>query len=331
MTKESLSLLQSLTNCCGVSGQEAEVSALIKQELLPHSENIFYDSLGSIIVQNSSSSNKKIAVVAHIDEVGFMVRHIFEDGTASLYPLGRVECKPALGSKVKVGTNSSCVYGEIKTSQPENPDYPNLFLDFGTLSSNETRQLGVEEGSWVCFENHFTVNNEFISAKALDNRISCALAVDLFKKIGGLFPHQLYFVGSAQEEVGTRGVKTALSMIIPDICIVLDVASPKEIPKSRLMGKGISVCYADKGALGSRRLINLVKDCAQKNNLSIQYDFLNGGTDAGAAQSLNIETLALILPVRRCHHPLSESSISDYDGALSLLTKILAHPKLFCQ
>ncbi|MGL5722327.1 MAG: M42 family metallopeptidase [Brevinema sp.] len=319
--------LRKLTDICGVSGFEGNVADFIELELASSASIVSRDSLGSVIVESPKRGALKIALMAHTDEVGFMVRTILPNGFLLLYPLGNVDLIAALDAKVWIqSSNHELISGTIHSCQ----DVPaSLYVDAGFSSQHEAIKAFVEPGNQVCFQNAFSEDENFVFAKALDNRICCALGMEIFHSLAGELPCHFYFIGSAQEEVGTRGARTSAALVQPDICIVLDVASPKDHPehhlKTRLMDKGPAICIADKGALGNKRLIQLMKNTAIKENIPFQYDFLGGGTDTGAVQqaSLNCEAMALILPVRDCHKPISSASKNDYNATLTLVKSFL--------
>ncbi len=320
MQQESIKLLKELTDIYGVSGQEGDVSKYIASQLAPYTSDIVYDALGSIIVRGKGNHPLKVAIATHIDEVGFVVKHISPDGKLLVFNLGNISIIP--DTPVMVKTKDGAIQGVIKT---ESNTYDDLYIDIECSSKEDVYAKGVVEGAWVCFINDFHIDGDTIKAKALDNRISCAVAIELFKELSDSLSYQFYLIGTAQEEVGTRGAKTSTQVVKPDICIVLDVASPKQYKytKTRILGEGAVICLADKTALSDIHLVEKFSDIAKKHNIPIQYDSIGGGTDAGGIQQNNIKTVTIVIPVDKCHTPECIASTKDYKNTFLLLKEYL--------
>ncbi|MGL4676898.1 MAG: M42 family metallopeptidase [Brevinema sp.] len=324
MKKYSYNLLKELTETCAVSGDEQAVSAIIRRELETCVSQITYDKLGSVICTKNQGSSFNVVLMAHMDEVGFLIKRINPDGTLKLFNLGNVDLTAVLGTKVKVRGYT----GIVCSGDPKNISLENFYIDLGVGSLAAVLKLGIQMGDSVSLWTEFELAQGNIIAKSLDNRIGCAVGIEVFQAFRA--DYNLHFIGSVQEEVGTRGAQTSISMTEPDICIVLDTASPKDSSynkeKSRFLGKGACLCFADKGALGNRRLIRKFQEVAEKYQIPFQFDFFSGGgTDAGVVQryGAGVPVMALIIPVRYCHTANSMASIEDYNNTILLLSKFL--------
>lgn len=327
------SLLKELLETHAVSSFEEPIAKIIERELQEHSSEIMRDKLGSIIcVSKKSDEKKNVMIIAHMDEVGFMIKSIKSDGTLSLFSLGSVNLISVIGMKVKIiSTNENKVFkGIIVASDLNKINLDTIYVDMCYSSYQDVIDLGVRIGDQVALDTVYEQYNDRIIANSLDDRVSCSIGIEVFKELSKKVNYNLFFVGSVQEEVGTRGAKTSISMVNPDLCIVLDVASPRDSlyhrEKSRFLGKGPCICMADRTAIGDKIIISRFVNLAEKYSIPFQYDFLSGGgTDAGAVQKYGygVRTMALITPVRYCHTAHSMVSISDYDNTKLLLQYFL--------
>lgn len=325
-------LMVSLTQAHGPSGREDEVRSVLYHALKDVADEITFDGLGSIVARlNSQATGPKVAVIAHMDEVGFLIQHITVDGYLKLFKLGGIDPFIALNSEIEIKTRSGKKYRGIVFTDKSlaNLTMDDLFVDIGAVDQTAVIDMGIDIGDSAVFATQTReLNNSgnFI-AKSFDDRIGCLLGVELMQACA-LQPLDcdLYFIGSAQEEVGTKGGKTATEMLRPDIVIVLDVASTKHTPnhrsERRVYGKGPCLVVADKCALAHYPLLNHISDVAKSHQITVQRDFLaGGGTDNGAATLVGsgIAGMAIILPVKNCHSPYTLVNLDDYHACLSLL------------
>ncbi len=326
-------LMMSLTNAHGPSGREDEVRSVLYHALNEVADEISFDGLGSIIARlNSQAQGPKVAIIAHMDEVGFLIQHITNDGYLKLFKLGGIDPLIALNSEIEIKTRSGNKYhGIVFTDKPlAHLTMDDLFVDIGASNKAAVVDMGIEIGDSAVFATRTRELNHSGNyiAKSFDDRIGCLLGVELMHACAlQKLDCDLYFIGSAQEEVGTKGGKTATEMLRPDIVIVLDVASTKHTPnhhtERRVYGQGPCLVVADKCALANYPLLNYVSDVAQSHSIAVQRDFLaGGGTDNGAATLVGsgIAGLAIILPVKNCHSPYTLVNGNDYKRCLSLLS-----------
>lgn len=340
LEEKQFNLIKKLTELNGVPGREENVRDFILGELKEYLEEVKFDGLGSIICKRKNISKKipkyKVAIVSHMDEVGFLVKSIEKNGTLRIHSLGSISPLVAFNSQVEVETRTKQIFKGIilsDTAQLKDITMENLYVDIGLSSEEDVKLLKITEGNSITF-NTQTIkleNTNQILGKAFDDRLGCSLGIELFKKIKNKkLDLDLYFIGSVQEEIGTRGGKTSLEIVNPDIVIVLDVATAKDSMgiknKSRYIGKGPCIVLCDKYSVGNRELINLISDVAEENNIPYQFDILSGGGTDNAPASLNnggtIST-SIIIPIKNCHSPYSMVDLSDYAHTLQLLEKII--------
>lgn len=177
-------------------------------------------------------------VAGHLDEIGFMVSSIDDKGFLSFQTVGGWWEQVMLAQRVTVMTRGGNIPGVIGSKPPhilkpearkKSVDKKEMFIDIGASSKEEALEFGVRPGDFVVPVCEFTVmkNEKYLMAKAWDNRIGCAIAIDVLRGLRGVnHPNTVYGVGTIQEEVGLRGARTSAHLIQPDIGFGVDVALP---------------------------------------------------------------------------------------------------------
>ena len=203
-------MLKTLCLLNGTSGDENKVRDYIISEIKDYCEYTV-DSLGSIIATKKGriTPNKKISINAHMDEVGFIITGITEDGYLRFSTVGGINPNVCLDRVVTVGDNS--VSGVIadkafhlleKSERDTCPDFDKMLIDIGATSKKETESL-VSIGDFAYFDSdYYEFGNGYIKSKALDDRIGCMLMIDMIKSD---LKYDMTFCFNVQEEVGLRG------------------------------------------------------------------------------------------------------------------------------
>ncbi|WP_293723779.1 M20/M25/M40 family metallo-hydrolase [uncultured Cetobacterium sp.] len=328
---KNFEFIKKITEAHGPAGFEDEVRDIIKEELKNVCTQFDYDNLGSIICELSKNKNLKVAIMAHMDEVGFLVERITKEGNIKVYNLGGIdpilvqnnilEIKTYFGKKIKGILSSETSSKETKIED--------LYIDIGCRSLEEVKEMGVEIGNSISFttETKYLDENNLVS-KSWDDRVGCILAVELLKDLKKeKLEYELYFIGTVQEEIGTRGGKTAINKLQPDIIINLDVATAKKnSDNTRTYGKGPCLVVADKLALGNKVLLREVVEISKRIEAKYQLDFLKGGgTDNGPGSNSGngIPGISIILPVKNCHTPYTVINEEDYKECYKILKEFL--------
>lgn len=316
-----LEFIKEMSEAHGISGCEKEVSRVMKKYLEPVSDEITYDNLGSIVgLQKGCGNGPKVMIAGHMDEVGFMVREIDEQGFIKLLPVGGWWGHVLPSETFYVTTKEGNRYhGVIGSSAPhglsaevkEKVIKPmDLFLDMGVESRQEILDLGIQIGDMITPDTKFEVMNNpnFLMGKAWDDRLCAALAVDVLQRI-----HKddhvadVYAVGTVQEEVGLRGARTAASMIHPDVAIALDVTTAMDTPADQGdigIGKGVVLSVMDAGIIGHKALLHTMETICEDLKLDINYDMMTvGGTDADNIHKAHagVICMTLSIPTRYMH------------------------------
>lgn len=334
-------LLKQLVMASGTSGDEQEIREILYKELVDQADEITFDGLGSFIARKGSKG-PKVAIIAHMDEVGFIVKHISDDGFISFDTVGSWWNQSMLNHRVEIRTGTGKVAGiigsiaphalsETDKARPMEPDA--MFIDIGADSAEMVAEMGVAVGDFVCPEPNFAeLTQDRILGKALDNRAGCALVTELFKRCENE-EITLYAVATVQEEVGLRGAQTSAEVIAPDIAIVIDTMVAGDTPgfdriKFPLkLGSGAALALFDKRYIPHQKLKQDLMDTARSMAEPLQFCTMKtGATDGGRYNVMGggRPVVAFCLPTRYLHANSSMISRSDYDSLATLLDHFLA-------
>jgi putative aminopeptidase FrvX len=339
----SAKLLQDLTDAYGTSGHE-EAATEVMASYLEGMAKVEYDRLGSLIAEKKGTSDTpRILVDSHLDEVGFMVKEITKQGFIKFLPLGGWWGHVALGQRMKVITRKGPVLGVVGSKPPHMlkdderkkvMDFDDMFIDVGAMQKYDvTRKLGVEVGNPIVPDSQFTVMNnaQLYMAKAFDNRVACALVVDLIRKLQRVkHPNTVYGSGSVQEEVGLRGAATVAHVTDPDVAIVVDVGIAFDVPgyddRTEKLGAGPAILVYDSGLIPNVRLRELLTDIAAKNKIPFHLSYMARGTGDGARIHITrsgVPSIYIGPPTRYIHSHNSILCRKDYDNTLKLLFEVV--------
>lgn len=332
MNKE---LLIKLSNADSIASKEYEVRDILYKNCINYCDEVTYDNLGSIIFCKKSNYENalKIMFTAHMDEVGFLVRHISDIGFVYLINVGNVLDKSKEMQMVRITTKKGDkIKGILNVTKDDNGKVKDMYVDIGVDSKEEVENLGIEIGNMVCFYSECTEmnNTDVFAGKAMDDRAGCYVIAEALKKLSNEeIESDIYMCGTSSEEVGIRGGKTAVYKVNPDIVFAIDVANNPELVKNytnhRLIGKGCMIVHYDKTMAPNEKLLDFVKYIAKKYDIEYQCDmFSGGGTDAGNAHISRDGKLALVIgiPLRYCHSAWSFVNKNDLDNTVKLVCEL---------
>lgn len=329
-------ILKDLSMLNGVPGNERQVREYMTKEMSPYG-TISYDNLGSVIAEKvGNPDGPKIMVAGHMDEVGFLVTTITEQGYVKFTTAGGWWSQVMLAQQMTITTSTGKkVRGVIGAKAPHilTPeerkvpvDMKSMYLDLGVDTKEEAEALGIKPGDMITpyIEYQELANPKYLLGKAWDNRIGCAAAMEV---LADLKDHDniYYGVGTVMEEVGLRGAKTSAAKILPDIGIALDTTIAFDFPggdKNTQLGKGVGIMFKDGSMVGHKGLRDFVINLCEENDIPYQLTFLNaGGTDGGAIHmtASGVPTVALAIPVRYLHSHTSIMHKDDYDAMVKLV------------
>lgn len=322
-------MLGQLTQLFGPSGSEELVAEFISTQVRPYCDELTTDPLGNLIVRRHGTG-KRIMIAAHMDEIGLMITYIDKKGFLRFTPLGGVRIPNLIGRRVQFRSGRIGTIGVEKLDKPSDLKLEKLFLDIGASTREEAEQI-IHIGEAAAFVGDFVESETKILSKALDDRIGCFVAIQALHQTKST--HDLAFVFTAQEEVGTRGAQTAAFALEPDLAIAIDVTStgdtPKTHPMSIELGSGVGIKVLDHSMVTSPQIKRWMANVATEKNIPFQWEVLEyGGTDSGAIHLSRggVPSGVLSIPTRYVHSPSEMLDKRDVEAAVDLLVALLEKP-----
>ena len=343
---DTLQLLKDLTDAPGVPGQEAPVREVMARYLAPLGE-LMYDNLGSIVGvsrgKHIGDDAPRVLLAGHLDEVGFMVTLITDEGFLKFQPLGGWWEQVMLAQRVTIRTRKGDLTGVFGSKPPhiltaeqrkKMVEKSDMFIDIGVLNKQEALDAGVRPGDPIIPVCDFTpmANPKMLLAKAWDNRFGCGVAVETLKQLGDNHPNILYSGATVQEEVGLRGAGTLANMVKPDIAISVDVGIAGDTPGIKpheaqsKMGNGPIILIFDGSLIPNLKLRNFFIDVAEDEKIPYQFDVVAaGGTDGGRFQLAHsgAPTINIGVPARYIHSATSMINLDDFNNAVRLVAAVV--------
>jgi endoglucanase len=336
--------LQEITEVGGVPGYEGDVRAVMRS-YLEDVAVIEQDKMGNFIGKHvGSSESPRVMLAGHMDEIGFMVRLITKEGFVKFQPLGGWWDQVLLGHRVTIKTAQGDVIGVLGAKPPhlleaeerkKVVEKKDMYIDVGATGEDQVREMGVRPGDPIIPVSDFAVlaNSKAYLSKAFDNRLGCALAVDVVRQVADNgHPNSVYAVGTVQEEVGLRGAKTSAYSINPDVAIILEVDIAGDVPgikpeeSSVKLGGGPTLLLYDARMIPNLKLRDMVIATAEKLAIPLQFSAMaRGATDGGMIHIHNegVPTVVIGVPTRHIHSHNAIIFREDYDQALALVTALV--------
>ena len=333
-------LLKELCSAFGPSGCVDSVRDIIVKNL--SDLNPTTDPLGAVTVRIANEGAPKLMISAHMDEVGLMATGITSDGCVKFGCVGGID-PLVLSSKRVVSENG--VYGAILSKpihlqsadeRKTRTEIKDMYIFIGAKDKEEAKKL-VSVGDYFAFDSEYVeFGDGFIKAKALDDRLGCAIMCTLAKnlaKVKEKIPYDLYFSFTDREELGYSGAFAAAERIKPDYAIVIESTAVADIygvaPRSRVaaLGGGGAISFADRATIYERDYMRFVTDILERENIKYQIkQYVSGGNDASHIQrsACGTKVLAISAPSRYIHSPSDVVSYSDitsmYDAVYAVIT-----------
>lgn len=342
---ETLTMLKDLTDAKGIPGNEKEARKVMEKYITPFADEVFTDNLGSLIAKKTGDENgPKIMVAGHLDEVGFMVTRIDDNGFVYFQTVGGWWSQVMLAQRVTIMGSDGDVTGVIGSKPPhilsaearKKPvEIKDMFIDIGATSKKEAKEFGVNPGDSVVPYFEFTQlkNEKMLLAKAWDNRIGCAIAIEVLKQLKGEdHPNVVYGVGTIQEEVGLRGARTSAHAIKPDIGFGVDVGIAGDTPgvtdneADSKLGKGPQIILYDASMVSHKGVRELVVETAEENDIPFQYaSIAGGGTDSGSIHltANGVPSLSITVASRYIHSHAAILHRDDFENAVKLIVQTI--------
>ncbi len=336
-----MELLRRLCETDGISGREDGVIEIFKEELEGVADSVTVDAMKNVIAFKSGSGNGeriRVMLAAHMDEIGFVVYNVDDDGFASVAPVGGWKPTSIMGHTVEVHTRSGevlpAVMAHMWSDTSGNRDAKHrmdkLYLDFGLPADKVRDKVG--RGDWVSMDTRFRKLGDCLLAKAFDDRAGVYVILEAMKRFEN--PDiDVYAVGTSQEEVGLRGSTVAAQMLKPHVGVAVDMTGSGDTPgfparmKVADLGKGVAVKQMDSSVISSPGLVEFMRRLAEEKGIDYQMEILmGGGTDTASIQKFSpgAHSVCLSVPARYGHSPVAVMHRHDLETAVDLLTEFLS-------
>lgn len=340
---DELKLLKELSNAFGPSGDEGDPRELLQKELEKYADETRVDKLGNVFFfHHGKKKCPRVMLSAHMDEVGFIITYVEDEGFARFETLGGITNSILPGQRILLRADRNYVKGIIGTKPPHimAPDEQNkitpvedLFIDVGADSLGAANKKGVDVGVLGVFDVEFAdLGDGYVRGKAFDDRAGCAVLVQVFKSLRNS-PYNVVAVGSVQEELGLRGARTAAWQVDPDYALALEGTFAADVPgtrpdrRSAKLKGGPVITIMDRTVFAHPTVLKtLVKGATEKR---IPYQFkkvLMGGTDAGAIHltKAGVPSGTVAVPCRYIHGPAAVTHVDDLKATVEIVKEFIA-------
>lgn len=332
-----VALLKKICETAGAPGFEKQIRNLIIEVIKPYVDEYHVDNLGNLIALKKGikqDCDEKIMVAAHMDEIGFVVTHIDDAGFVRFHTLGGFDPKTLTAQRVNIhgkevvpgvmGTKPIHVMSpDERTKMPKSTDY---FIDTGM--EKEAIEKLVKVGDPITWERELVEMGECVNCKSIDNRVSVFILIETLKKLKSI-PYDLFAVFTVQEEVGLRGANVSTHTINPTFGIALDTTIAYDVPgaqaheKITQLGKGAAIKIMDGSVICDYRMVEFLKQTADKNSIDWQPEILTaGGTDTAGLQRMGKNGAisgAISVPTRHLHQVIEMAHKEDIEKCIHLL------------
>lgn len=331
-------LLQRLTELHGVPGYEDAIRDVVRSELDPHVDEIRTDAMGNL-VGSVGDGDVDVVVAAHVDEIGFMVRHL-EDGFLELDSLGGWDPRILRAQRVVVHTEDGDVPGIIGSVPPHTlseeerertPEVADIHVDLG-VDEDEAADL-VSIGDLVTLDGTTQIVGNLVTGKALDNRVSVMAMIEAARRLEGPDSNvSVHFAATTQEEVGLRGAQALGVDLEPDLALALDTTVANDVPgfddgeQVTELGGGAGIKLKDSSVITNPKVHRRIREVAEGEDIDYQIEVLPaGGTDTGGLQRSSGATPvgAISTPTRYLHTPTESVHVADVEAVIDLVTAVL--------
>lgn len=342
-------LLKKLCETPGVSSREEPIRAVVVEALRGLTDTMTLDTMGNVIATKKGTGGPKVMIAAHMDEIGFLVKHVDDKGFIRLQPVGGWDPRVMVAQRVYVhGFAGKTLLGALMpaakpihllTAEEMNkpPKIEEMYVDLGL--PGEDVKARVEVGDPVTMARTAERVGNTVVSKTLDNRVSVFVMIEALRAVGA-HACDILAVATTQEEVGLRGATTAAYSLKPDIGIAVDITLANDFPgpadheQVTRLGNGAAIKVMDSSLLCHPKLVRHFRDVAEKHKIPYQLEILSrGGTDAGGIQRSQggIPSFTLSIPTRYVHTVNEMAAVSDINACIDLLARYLeeAHTRTY--
>ncbi|MBL0341567.1 MAG: M42 family metallopeptidase [Bacteroidetes bacterium] len=330
----NIKLLKEICEVAGAPSHEGRVRDIVLREVTSLVDEVTIDNMGNVTALKKGAAPKKVMIAAHMDEIGFMVTHIDENGFLRFHTLGGFDPKTLTAQRVIVHGRKDVigVMGSkpIHIMSPEEKakaaSISDYFIDLGMGFEEVSKWVGI--GDPITRERELIEMGNCVNCKSLDNRLSVFILIETLRRLKN-HPYDVYAVFTVQEEVGLRGAGVAAHHIEPDFGFALDVTIAFDVPGAKphemvtKLGGGTAIKIMDAATICDPRMVQFMKNTANKHKIKWQPEILTaGGTDtAGLQRNGKFGSIAgaISIPTRHIHQVIEMADKSDISGSVDLL------------
>ncbi len=331
-------LLRELTETSGVPGYEDRIRSVVRRELESEVDELRSDGMGNVVGTIEGDSDYSVAVAAHMDEIGFMVRHITDDGFVQVDALGGFDARVLKAQRVTIHTGDEDITGLIGSVPPHTldeeqlestPEVEDIHIDVG-LDSDEVDER-ISRGDLVTLEQSTERVGDHVTGKALDDRVCLFAMLEAARRIED--PDvTIHLAATVQEEVGIRGAQALGVDLDPDLAIALDVTVANDVPGFEAgdhvtqLGEGAAIKLKDSSVITNPKVNDRLRGLAETEEIPAQLEVLPaGGTDTAGFQRAGgaVPAGAISIPTRYLHTVTESAHVDDIAAAIDLLTAFL--------
>jgi putative aminopeptidase FrvX len=334
----NIKLLKEICEIAGAPGHEQRVREIVLREVRKLADKVTIDNMGNLTAFKKGKSDKKVMIAAHMDEIGFMITHIDEQGFLRFIPLGGFDPKTLTAQRVIVHGKRDVI--GVMGSKPIHMMTPaerdrlvpisDYFIDLG-LSKKEVEKI-VSPGDTVTRERELIEMGNCVNWKSIDNRVSVFILIETLRELKSP-ACDVYAVFTVQEEVGIRGANVAALQIQPDFGFGLDTTIAFDVPGAKpyevvtKLGEGVAIKIMDSSTICDYRMVKYMKQTAEKHKIKYQMEILPaGGTDTAGIQRMTpggAISGAVSIPTRHIHQVIEMADKTDIASSITLLKKCI--------
>lgn len=338
-------LLEEFSNTCGISGFERNVRELLHKKIRPYVDEIRTDNMGNLIA-TKKGNGPKVMIAAHMDEIGFMVKYIDDQGYIYFSRSGGWFDQTLLNQRVVVHTAKKDYFGVIGSKAPHvmKPEerlrvvpIAEMYVDIGAIDRKDVEKAGVEVGNTITIDRKYQrLMNDLGSGKALDNRAGIVAMLETARILAKeKVKAEIYYVGTVQEEIGLKGARTAAHSVNPDVALAVDTTVPGDHPgiekRSSILelGKGPVITVSDAEGAGivvDERTLTWLRTTAKESKVSYQLSVGEGGMTDAAIINLTrdgIPSGGVSIATRYLHSPVEVAHLGDIEDCARLTAEAI--------
>ncbi len=338
----NVSLLKEICEVEGAPGFEQPIREVILREVTPLVDKVEVDNMGNVIaIKKGRSSDKKIMLTAHMDEIGFIVKHIDDNGFIKFHTLGGFDPKTLTAQRVKVHGSKDLIgvmgskpvhlmTPEERNKKPRIEDY---FIDMGMNKEEVEKYITI--GDPITRERELIEMGDCVNCKSIDNRVSVFIQIEMLRELTEVPAYDTFAVFTVQEEIGIRGASTASLAIQPDFGFCIDTTIAFDVPGSSAaeqvtaLGGGVGIKIMDSSVICDYRMVAYMKEQAKSNDIKWQPEILTaGGTDSAGMQRMTAGGSivgAVSIPTRHIHQVIEMAHKEDIRATIELLKVCINH------